>query len=131
VARSSREKGKRGEREVAEILRDFGFRAHRDGRLDEDVVHDVEGYHFEAKRRETLALPAWRRQAEADAGRRVPVVATRRNREPWYADLPLERLVRLLAIERDARALVDLIRGPSDGADLAAAVTRLDRVLDR
>ena len=77
-------------------MREAGFEARRDGRLDDDLQHNIEGYHFEVKHRETLALPAWLRQAERDAGERVPVVAFRRNNEPWRAVLPLPVLLRLL-----------------------------------
>ena len=100
MARAQRRKGIRGELEVAAILRAHGFAARRDGRLDEDLAHDVAGYHFEVRRRETLALPAWTRDAEQGAAGRVPVVAYRRSGEPWYAVLPFEELARLLAIER-------------------------------
>jgi Holliday junction resolvase len=103
MGRSQREKGKRGEREFADLLQDHGFHARRDGRLDDDLDHDADGYHFEVKRRETLALPAWSRQAEQDAGDRVPVVAYRRNSEPWRCSLPADRLLRLLALERAVR----------------------------
>jgi hypothetical protein len=106
MSRAQREKGKRGEREFAALLENHGFSARRDGRLDDDLAHDVDGYHFEVKRRETLALPAWHRQAEQDAGDRVAVVAYRRNAEPWRASLDAEQLVRLLSIERAARAVV-------------------------
>lgn len=97
MSKSSREKGKRGEREFRDLLRRHGFEAVRDGRLEDDLRHDVEGYHFEVKRRETLALPAWLRQAEADANGRVPVVAFKRNHEPWRVCLDAEVFVGLLA----------------------------------
>ena len=103
MARAERDKGKRAEREVAAILRSHGFRARRDGRLDADLAHDVAGVHFEVRRRETLALPAWTRDCERAAGGRVPVVAYRRSAEPWRAVLPLDELARLLALERDLR----------------------------
>ncbi|MGH2997825.1 MAG: hypothetical protein ACRDNM_00855 [Gaiellaceae bacterium] len=103
MSRAQRDKGKRGEREVAAILRAHGFDARRDGRLDSDLVHDVAGYHIEVRRRETLALPAWTRDAEQTAAGRVPVVVHRRNAEGWYASLPFDALARLLAIERDTQ----------------------------
>ncbi|HZQ03703.1 MAG TPA: hypothetical protein VFA88_06770 [Gaiellaceae bacterium] len=103
MARAEREKGKRGELEVAAILRAHGFAARRDGRLDADLVHDLDGYHFEVRRRERLDLPAWTRDAESAAAGRVPVVAYRRSRERWYAVLPLADLAHLLALARETR----------------------------
>ena len=125
MAKTSREKGKRGEREFAEILTRHGFDARRDGRLDDDLAHNVGGYHYEVKRRETLALPQWTRQAEQDAGAREPVVAYRRSREPWRASIDADRLVRLLAIEREARSLVECFTS-TDGS----AFTARDRLSD-
>lgn len=105
MARASREKGKRGEREVRDLLREHGFDARRDGRLDDDLAHNVAGFHFEVKRRETLALPAWTTQAERDAGPdRVPVVVYRRNSEPWRASLPFDALCRLLSLSIPAHS---------------------------
>jgi hypothetical protein len=103
MPRAQRDKGIRGELEVAAILRAHGFTARRDGRLDSDLAHDAVGYHFEVRRRETLALPAWTRDAAQAAGERVPVVCYRRSGERWHAVLELEQLARLLAVERDAR----------------------------
>ena len=128
MAKASREKGKRGEREFAEILTRHGFEAYRDGRLDDDVAHNVGGYHFEVKRRETLALPQWTRQAEQDAGAREAVVAYRRSREPWRCSIDADRLVRLLAIEREARGLVECFTMTNGSAFVAR--DRLSDVLD-
>lgn len=115
MARAQREKGKRGEREARDVLRAHGFAADRDGRLDDDLRHDVDGYHFEVKRRETLALPAWMRQAIDDAGNfRKPVVLYRRSREPWYAVLEFEVLARLLAIEKAAVTVTAIDRATAD-----------------
>jgi len=102
MPRAQRDKGKRGEREVAAVLREHGFRARRDGRLEADLAHDVDGYHFEVRRRETLALPAWTRDAEQAAEGRVPIVVYRRSGEPWRAVIPLDELARLLALKRVA-----------------------------
>ena len=97
MARAQREKGKRGEREFAELLRQHGFQAKRDGRLDDDLAHDIDGYHLEVKRRETLALPEWTRQAEQDARGRVAVVAYRASNQPWRVSLNADHFISLLA----------------------------------
>lgn len=99
---NSRQKGAAAEREVAQILHTYGFEATRDGRLDSDLKHNVQGFHFEVKRRETLALPEWTRQAEEDAPESViPAVIYRSSRQPWRVSHPLESLLRLLKLERE------------------------------
>jgi Holliday junction resolvase len=106
MGRASRAKGSRGELELARIIREHGFaceRTGRNGRTSEDVTHDIPGVHLEAKRRESLALPAWLKQAEGDAAPGlVPVVAFRRSREPWRVVVPLDDWLRLKQIERDS-----------------------------
>jgi len=97
MSKASREKGQRGEREVRDLLRQYGFLAVRDGRLSADLSHDVPDVHFEVKRCERLSLPEWTRQAEMDAKEgEVPVVAYRRSQEPWRASVPLDFLLGLL-----------------------------------
>ena len=87
------------------MLRRHGYAASRDGQIgdgsdlagpNEDLRHNVGGVHFEVKRRETLALPQWTRQAEDDARGRVAIVVYRRSQEPWRASLDFEYLLYLL-----------------------------------
>ena len=110
--RTSRTKGAVGERELAKVIRAYGFsceRTGRNGRTSEDVTHDIPGVHLECKRREVLSIPAWLRQAEADApADRVPVVAFRQSRQPWRVVLPLEELLRLKQIEREGLTHADI-----------------------
>lgn len=101
MGKGSRDKGKRGEREVAEILRAEGFVAKRDGRLDVDLVHNVKSVHFEVKRREKLSLPTWHDQAAQDASHgEEPIVVYRRNGEPWRASVDFRWLANMLASQR-------------------------------
>lgn len=99
MAKSSRTKGVRGEQEVAAIFRSHGFdcdRVPNSGGL--RIKGDLAGPnlpHVEVKRQETLRLPIWLRQAAAECGDRVPVVAFRQNRGEWYAALPLDALASL------------------------------------
>lgn len=102
--RRSRNKGASGERELARVLRERGFEARRGARNGvagrdggEDISHSIEGVWLEAKRAERVALHDWLKQAEADCpeGRR-PVVAFRRNREPWRVVLGLDHWLDLL-----------------------------------
>lgn len=107
MGRSQREKGARGEREVRDILVAAGFVARRDGRLDDDLDHSVDGYHFEVKRREQYDIGSWVRQAREDAKGRQPVVVFRKSNEPWLAVIDFRRLVRLLGLEADAKNFVE------------------------
>lgn len=100
MGKSSREKGKRGEREFAEALRGLGVEArrgaqHRGGEGSPDVVTSLDGFHFEVKRTEKLSLWPSVEQAKRDAGQGVPVVAHRANRREWIAILRLEDFVEL------------------------------------
>ena len=60
MGKASRDKGKRGEREVAEFLRDHGIPARRGvqyaGGADSPDVIGFEGVHIEVKRTEALRL---------------------------------------------------------------------------
>jgi Holliday junction resolvase len=95
----SRDKGARGEREVAAILREHGFDAIRDGRLESDVKHAIPGVHIEVKRTERLRLREACEQAERDAPPgAIPIVVHRGNREPWRATMRLEDLLALLSL---------------------------------
>jgi hypothetical protein len=104
MGKGSRDKGKVGEREVVQIARAHGFpRARRQGDAgqdDRDIAH-VEPAYLEVRRREKLDIPGWCREVDAAApDDLIPVVAFRRNGEPWRAILPLETALELLARER-------------------------------
>lgn len=90
MSRLSRDKGKRGEREFAALLREHGYDAIRgrqyQGSDDSpDVVcRELSGFHFEVKRTEALRLYDAMAQAKADCGNdAAPVVAHRKNNSPW------------------------------------------------
>ena len=96
-----RNKGARGERELAAWLRERGHAARRGqqfsgGPESPDVVCPDVPFHFECKRTERIRLYDAMTQAIADAGDKVPVVAHRRNRGEWLAILRLEDLIVLL-----------------------------------
>lgn len=98
--RGSRRKGAVGEREVRDIFRAHGFACERDGRYEADLQHDIDGHHFEVKRRERIEIDKWWEQATEDAGERHPVVVFRRSKQEWRVVVTLERLLELLAAER-------------------------------
>lgn len=92
---NSRTKGKVGERELASILRSYGYDARRGVQYsglngDADIV-GVDGLHIECKRREQITDEAHIQQAERDARKgEIPVVMYRRSREKWKVCIRLE-----------------------------------------
>lgn len=89
MGKMSRDKGKIGEREVAELIRQYGFEARRGqqfrgGAGSPDVVHSISGIHVEVKRTEKLDLYGALEQATAEkAADENPVVFHRRNGKDW------------------------------------------------
>ncbi len=101
MGRMSRTKGKVAERAVAELARANGFpNAKRTGDA-QQVAGDIAGMpglYVEVRRRETLNLPAWIREVEAEHPRgTLPLIAFRRSAEPWYGAVPLGSLFQVLA----------------------------------
>lgn len=96
MGKAQREKGKRGEREVAAILRDHGFSEARRtqqfaGRTgDSSDVVGLDGYHIEVKRQERAAIYEWFAQARRDCGSDIPLVVFRRSGDKWMALLEFE-----------------------------------------
>lgn len=117
MGKASRDKGKRGEREVVAIFRDAGCdRAKRTAPLqaagldhgDADVFIG-DGFHVEVKYQETLRLPAWLRQLDRDTqGDDHGILAFRRSRERWRAVVPLS-LVSVLIQETDRDLKVEAV----------------------
>ena len=105
MSASSRRKGARGERELRDLIRAAGFECERTGRSfdapKDDLTHNIAGFHWEAKRRERVDIWAWLEQAARDAADRIPVVAFRRSRSRWYAVLPADALLALIARDLD------------------------------
>ena len=100
MSKFSRDKGKRGEREVALILREHGFEARRGQQYcgangDADVV-GVPGLHIEVKRTENFRMYEALDQAINDAREdELPVVFTRKNNCDWVACLRLDDFMEL------------------------------------
>ena len=102
MSRASREKGKRGERELAAKLTEvFGVDCRRGQQFcgasgDADVV-GIGGLHAECKRTETLRLWPAIDQAVNDAAEgSVPVVFHRPSRRPWVAIVRVDDLPALI-----------------------------------
>ena len=98
MGKSEREKGRKGELEVANILKDYGFKARR-GLVfmhEADLVTELP-IHFEVKRQETLRINDWWKQSESATGEdEIPTVVFRRNREPWKIMLSLTDFLEIL-----------------------------------
>jgi Holliday junction resolvase len=98
---NSRDKGKRGEREAARVLREvFGCEFRRSqqyaGGVDSaDVVGGPADLHWEVKHQERMRLYDWIDQAVADSGERTPLVLHRQNRKEWLVTLRVNDLVAL------------------------------------
>ena len=97
-------KGSAGERELARILREYGYNARRgiqtpNGQAEADVV-GVPGLHIEVKRREdTKVFSECMKQSVRDAKRLddgTPVVAHRPNNEEWLITLRLDDFMKII-----------------------------------
>ena len=97
---NSKDKGKRGERQVAQILQEHGIDSHRTQQYcGSDGTADVtwEGFHVEVKHRETTAIWSWLEQANSDAkDGDIPIVVFRKNREKWQVCMDFEEFLELL-----------------------------------
>lgn len=95
MGKRSQRKGSDGERELAAILREYGYTVERGGSLSFGEVPDLvglPGIHIEVKRCEQIRLSEWIQQAETDSkrfGDGMPVVFHRRSREPWRVTMSL------------------------------------------
>lgn len=88
---NSKEKGKRGELEFSHLCKEFGFDVRRSQQYagihgDADIV-GLEGIHVEVKRVEKLNISRAMEQSARDCGQDTPIVAHRKNREPWYVTM--------------------------------------------
>lgn len=101
MGKPSRDKGKRGELELAhELERLLGIEARRGrqfsgGDDSPDIVHSIPGIHIECKRVEALHMKSAMDQAVSDAGENTPVLIHRRNNQPWLITLKLDDLPRV------------------------------------
>ena len=105
MAINSRQKGKRGELELANILKDYGYMARRGQQYcgsngDADVV-GLWGLHIECKRAEHLNLYEAIEQSKRDKkDYELASVFHRRDRKGWLVTMPIEDFMRLYAESR-------------------------------
>lgn len=96
---NSKKKGAKGERELANILKDYGYNCRRgqqyNGLDGEDVV-GLSGIHVECKRVERLDLYGAMYQAKKDSkNNQLPAVFHRKNRYNWLVTMELEDWIKL------------------------------------
>lgn len=95
MGKSSQRKGADGERELATILRLYGFDITRGGSLSYGELPDLSGLpgiHVEVKRVEQLSIDKAMAQAIRDSELfqdGLPTVFHRRNRSPWMVTMRL------------------------------------------
>ena len=100
MGKAERERGKRGERELAGILRDYGYDCRRGQQYcgasgDADVV-GLPGIHIECKRVERLNLYDAMEQSKRDAREQEsPAVFHRRDRCEWLVTMRLDDWMKL------------------------------------
>ena len=94
MAKNSRAKGARGEREFARLCRQEGYEARRGQQYSGIEGQDVVGLphvHVEVKRVERLNIHDAMSQAVRDAGEeKLPIVAHRKNHCPWLITMRAE-----------------------------------------
>lgn len=97
---NSRQKGARGERELAGKLGEYGYTCRRGQQYsgangDADVV-GLPGIHIECKRVERLDLYGAIEQSKRDSrAEELPVVMHRKNNAEWLVTMPLDCWVEL------------------------------------
>ena len=94
MAINSRAKGCRGERELANLLREYGYDARRGvqycGANGDADVTGLPGIHIEVKRTERLNIEKAMAQSSRDArDGEMPVVMHRKDRHPWLVTMAM------------------------------------------
>lgn len=103
---NSRQKGAAGERELANLLKEYGYDTRRGQQYsgingDADVV-GIPGLHIECKRVEKLNLDTALEQSKRDAREgEMPVVIHRKNRQKWKVTLSLDDFIRVYRDETE------------------------------
>ena len=100
---NSRQKGKRGEVELAKVLREHGYETRRGQQYSgtetsADVV-GLPGIHIECKRVENLNVYNALAQAIRDAGESgdLPAVFHRKNNQPWLVTMRLDDWLKIFS----------------------------------
>lgn len=116
MSKMSRDKGQRGELEVAALLRIYGFEAqrgqqHRGGPDSPDVLHSIPNVHMEVKFTEQFSAYAAMDQAIEDKGaQEIPVVFHRRKRKKWLVVMHANDFLRIMetfAMQRRRKSIAN------------------------
>lgn len=114
MAVNSKQKGRRGERELAHELNKFGYDCRRTAQyngkeLDSkaDVV-GLRGIHIECKRVEKLNIDNAIEQAVRDAKDEMPAVFHRKNGKKWLVTVRLEDFMRLYKADEKLKQMAKL-----------------------
>lgn len=103
MSKAQQRKGADGERELVNVLQEYGFTTERGGSQTFGTVPDVTGLpgiHIEVKRVERLNIAAAMRQAVQDSERfrdGMPALFHRRNRQSWLVTMRLDDWLKLYA----------------------------------
>ena len=98
---NSRDKGARGERLFAALLREHGYEAergcqHQGGKDSPDVKCNMPNCHWEIKFVEKLNLHSAMAQSKRDAGDgEMPLVAHKRSREEWLVTMRFDDFIKI------------------------------------
>lgn len=101
---NSKQKGKRGELQIASLFREWGYDAHRSAQYKGNTgqAPDIEGVpyiHCEVKFQERMSLYDWMEQSENDAraegAGNLPVVIHKANNKPVLVTMTFESWIQL------------------------------------
>mgnify|MGYP002798740963 FL=1 len=114
MAINSRNKGKKGERELANILKDYGYDCRRgqqyNGLDGEDVV-GLDYIHIEVKRVQALNLDEAMEQAKKDSkDNQMPAVFHRKNNKKWKVTMELDNWIQIYNEYYSSKKLSEVIR---------------------
>lgn len=110
---NSRAKGARGERELANLLRQHGYECRRGQQYsgangDADVV-GLPGIHIECKRVEAFQLQKAMEQSIRDARQRnLPAVFSKKNYYPWLVHMRVRDFAVLLSSSSDFDGIITM-----------------------
>lgn len=115
---NSRQKGKRGELELARLLTHQGYRCRRgvqySGGPDSPDVVGLPGIHIECKRAKTVLKKKAMEQAIHDCGKNIPVVMYREDDDEWMV---LMREKDWMTIYREWELSHDRTRGRAEAEE--------------
>lgn len=110
MGKLSRDKGKRGEREVVALLRENGFEARRGqqfrgGSDSPDIVHDMTGFYIEVKLRQQLNLYDTMDVANNEKGEdEKALIFHRKDSKRWLVTIDAEDFLRIMELYYDLRS---------------------------